>query len=137
MSRTYVAVLRLGSWRSCWRTGCLGGPLRKLCRQMLPQRFRYGKFGMARCSMLPQKGLDDLHGDRCGRIGTEAAALDYDADRDLRVSGRGEAGKHGVVETRVVRSVLGRTGLARDTHAGHARAGGRQGRSLGTVSHAD
>src|SRR5215475_1831694 len=58
--------------------------------------------------------LKDLHRDRCGRVGPEPAALNYDADRDLRVVRRRETGEHRVVEPGVVRAVLRRAGLGRD-----------------------
>src|SRR5580700_8665148 len=62
----------------------------------------------------PQVGLDDLDCDRGRGVGAEAAALDDDADRYLRVAGGREAGEDRVVGGGVGQAVLGRPGLARD-----------------------
>ncbi len=85
--------------------------------------------------MLPQVRLDDLDGDRRSGSGAETAALDYDGDSDRGVTCRREASEHSVVEARVVDTVLGGAGLARDGDAGSGRASRVVGRALRAVGH--
>src|SRR5580704_572093 len=57
-------------------------------------------------SVHPQVSFDDLDGDRGSGVGSEAAALDNDADRYLRVAGGRVAGEHRVVQARAADGVL-------------------------------
>src|SRR5215475_15774812 len=104
MSRTSVTVL--GRSQPCPGVTC------HLGARALPDRTGPWPFSACpRRSSLRLRGqvrLDDLHRDRRGCVGPEAAPLDYDADRDLWVADRRETSEYGVVEPGVVHAGLRR-----------------------------
>src|SRR5215470_11716576 len=121
MSRTSVTVL--GRSQPC------AGVIRHPGARAMPGLAGLaGTWSSSACpgrSLLRLRGqvcLNDLHRDRCGRVGPQPAPLNYDADRDPWVAGWREAGEHRVVEPGVVRAVLRRPGLGRD---GDVREEGR------------
>src|SRR5262249_24027356 len=126
MSRTSVTVLD--------RSQSCAGMIRQPGARAVPGRAGLASTwsfpAHARRSLLRLRArvcLKDLPRDGCGRVGPEPAALNYDADGDLWVVRRREAGEHRVVEPGVVRAVLRRAGLGRDGDVRHRGAAGARG----------